>query len=170
MKTFTDTAGREWTIELTVASVKRVRSLLDVDLLSLQAGKPPLIARLGSDVCLLCDVLFALVKPQADERSVSDEQFGASLGGSAILHGLEGLYAELIDFFRQLGRTELAVAVERQREIIRLATSAAETRIRQIDLAKEVETTMDEAMRQAEADAGESEPGNASTASPGGSA
>ncbi|MBU0717313.1 MAG: hypothetical protein KJ749_03615, partial [Planctomycetes bacterium] len=58
-----------------------VKGLLDVNLLELEAGDPPLLTRLGTDVILLCDVIFALVKPQADTSGVTDEQFGAALGG-----------------------------------------------------------------------------------------
>jgi len=165
MKTFHDTTGREWTIELNVASVKRVRSLLGVDLLALHAGQPPLITCLGSDVCLLCDVLFALVKPQADAAQVSDEQFGQGLGGAALLDGQQALYAELADFFRALGRTDMTVAVQTQGETIRLATAAAEARIRKLDLAREVENEMAKADQQIRLQT----PGSAFTESPAGS-
>ena len=80
MKTFTDSAGRTWTVSLTIDAAKRVKGLLDVNLLELEAGDPPLLTKLGTDVILLCDVIFALVKPQADAAGVSDEQFGAALG------------------------------------------------------------------------------------------
>jgi len=165
MKTFKDSLDRTWTLALTVASVKRVRNLLGVDLLSLQDGTPPLITRLGTDVCLLCDVLFVLVKPDADRAEVTDEQFGQSLGGGAILDGQQALYAELIDFFHQLGRTELAVAVEKQGEIIRLATQSAATRMRKLDVKGQV----DRAMAKADAEIDRSDPGSASTSSPAGS-
>jgi len=43
-----------------------------------ETGDPPLLTRLGTDVILLCDVIFASVKPQADQHGVSDEQFRAA--------------------------------------------------------------------------------------------
>ena len=112
MKTFTDTAGRTWTIALTIDAAKRVKGLLDVNLLELEAGDPPLLTKLGTDVILLCDVIFALVKPQADQQGVTDEQFGAALGGEAILAAQTALYEELVHFFRGLGRNDLAKAVK----------------------------------------------------------
>ncbi|HUT59305.1 MAG TPA: hypothetical protein VNA25_15760 [Phycisphaerae bacterium] len=38
MKTFTDSAGRSWTISLTIDAAKRVKTLLEVNLLELEAG------------------------------------------------------------------------------------------------------------------------------------
>jgi len=71
-------------------------------------------------VILLCDVIFVLVKPQADAAGVSDEQFAAALGGDAILAAQTAFYEELVDFFRKLGRTDLAKAVDAQRRMIDL--------------------------------------------------
>jgi hypothetical protein len=144
MKTFTDTAGRTWTLALTIDAAKRVKSLLDVNLLELEAGDPPLLTRLGTDVILLCDVIFALVKPQADAAGVTDEQFAAALGGETILAAQTAFYEELVDFFRKLGRSDLAKAVDAQRRMIDLAVARIETRIDRLDLEAAVESTLGE--------------------------
>ena len=144
MKTFTDNAGRAWTLSLTIDAAKRVKGLLDVNLLELEAGDPPLLTRLGTDVILLCDVIFALVKPQADAAGVTDEQFGAALGGETILAAQTAFYEELVDFFRKLGRTDLAKAVDAQRRMIDLAVRRIETRIDRLDLEAAVESTLGE--------------------------
>jgi len=144
MRTFTDSAGRTWTVSLTIDAAKRVKGLLDVNLLELEAGDPPLLTKLGTDVILLCDVIFALVKPQADAAGVSDEQFGAALGGEVILAAQTAFYEELVDFFRKLGRTDLAKAVDAQRRMIDLAVRRIETRIDRLDLEAAVESTLGE--------------------------
>ncbi len=149
MKTFTDTAGRTWTIALTIDAAKRVKGLLDVNLLELESGDPPLLTRLGTDVILLCDVIFALVKPQADSAGVTDEQFGAALGGEAILAAQTALYEELVGFFRGLGRADLSKAVQAQRRMIDLAVTRIETRIDRLDLEAAVETCLRPADRKA---------------------
>jgi len=144
VKTFTDSAGRAWTLALTIDAAKRVKSLLDVNLLELEAGDPPLLTRLGTDVILLCDTIFALVKPQADAAGVTDEQFAAAMGGDAILAAQTAFYGELVDFFRKLGRTDLAKAVDAQRRMIDLAVARIETRIDRLDLEAAIETTLGE--------------------------
>jgi hypothetical protein len=144
MKTFTDSAGRTWTLALTIDAAKRVKSLLDVNLLELEAGDPPLLTRLGTDVILLCDVIFALVKPQADAAGVSDQEFAAALGGDVVLAAQTAFYEELVDFFRKLGRGDLAKAVDAQRRMIDLAVARIETRLGKLDLEAAVETTLGE--------------------------
>ena len=144
MRTFTDSAGRTWTLSLTLDAAKRVRSLLDINLLDLESGEPPLLTRLGTDVILLCDVVFAIVKPQADTAGVSDEEFGAALGGDVILAAQTAFYEELVDFFRQLGRSDLARAVDAQRRMIELTVKGIETRIEGLDIEGEVEAILAE--------------------------
>ncbi|MCC7409104.1 MAG: hypothetical protein IT442_13635 [Phycisphaeraceae bacterium] len=149
MKTFTDNASRSWTIQLTLDAVKRVKNLVGVNLLELEGGDPasggPLLTRLGTDVLLLCDVIYALIKPQADQRQgggVSDEQFAAALGGDAILAAQTAFYEELVDFFRGLHRGDLVKVVQMQRRMIDLAVQRIETRIDGLDLDATVATTL----------------------------
>ena len=90
MKSFTDNTGRTWTLAVTVGTIKRVRALCDVDLaniITIDAGTTPkvdLLEKLGSDPVLLVDVLYAAVKPEADAKGVTDEEFGRAMSGDAI--------------------------------------------------------------------------------------
>ena len=95
---------------------------------------PPLLTRLGIDVVLLCDVIFVLVKPQADSCEVTDVQFGEALGGKAILDAQTAFYEELVDFFRGLGRKDLVKAVKTQQKVIDLVIKRIETQISRLDL------------------------------------
>ncbi len=96
MKTFTDNAGRTWTVAINVDAIKRVRDLLEVDLLEVLDGK--LIEKLYRDPVLLCDVVYTACKPEADARSVTDEDFGRAMAGDAIEHAAKALLEELVDF------------------------------------------------------------------------
>jgi hypothetical protein len=97
MKTFTDSQGRTWTVVVNVSAVKRVRDLLDVDLLDVANGD--LLARLADDPCLLVDVLFALSKPEAQAKGVTDEDFGRGMVGGVLDEASSALMKELLDFF-----------------------------------------------------------------------
>ena len=68
MKIFADNSARTWAITVNVAAVKRVRELLQVNLLEIADQKGKLLERLVDDPCLLCDILFCLVKPEADAK------------------------------------------------------------------------------------------------------
>ncbi|HBG25663.1 MAG TPA: hypothetical protein DDX75_01050 [Phycisphaerales bacterium] len=138
MKTFTDNAGRTWTLSLTIDSAKRVRDLLGINLLEPEAGDPPLITRLGTDEFLLCDVLYCLIKPQADSLNITSEQFGQSIGGDVILAAQTVFYDELIDFFQKRGRTDRAKAAATQQKMINLAIAQVTQNLAQIDLDKKL--------------------------------
>jgi len=94
---FKDNKQRDWDVSVTVASVKRVRTELNVDLLDVEDGK--VIKELIGDPILLVDVLYVVCKPQADERGVSDEDFGSSLAGDAIEKATEAFLKSLVAFF-----------------------------------------------------------------------
>ena len=110
MTTFIDNKGRTWTLEVTVATVKRVRGLCKVDLNSIveldKNNKPSaeLLERLSSDPVLLVDVLYAVCKPQADKLNITDEDFGESMAGDAIEHATTALLEEVISFFPEAKR------------------------------------------------------------------
>ncbi len=63
MRTFKDNGGREWTIEINVSTLKRVRGLTGTDLMQVVEGAGGLIERLIRDPVLLCDVVYAVCKP-----------------------------------------------------------------------------------------------------------
>jgi len=140
MHAFRDTAGRTWQLSVTFGSAKRVKALLGINLLELEGGDPPLLTRLGTDVMLLCDVIFALIKPQADALGVSDEQWAEAMGGDAILAAQTALYEELTDFFQSRGRRDVATAIEKQRRLVDVAVRVAESRIEALDPQREVES------------------------------
>ena len=113
MKCFKDNHNRNWTIVVNVAAVKRVRSLLEINLLNVvkldEKNRPnvDLLEQLASDPILLCDVIYCICKPEADAQNISDEDFGMAMGGDAIEHATTALLEELVDFFPEAKRLVL---------------------------------------------------------------
>ena len=102
MHSFTDNAGRTWTVEITVADLKRLRAMLGIDIANLtEPDAPPeeqLLARLATDPVLLVDVLYVLCLDQAEKAGVTDEQFGRAMAGDAIEEATEALLEAIVDF------------------------------------------------------------------------
>jgi hypothetical protein len=96
MQTFRDNAGRTWAVSVDVAAIKRVRALAGFDLLSVMDGKA--VDRLIADPVLLCDVLCAVCRPDAERLGVTDEDFGRAMAGDAIDHATQALLEELVSF------------------------------------------------------------------------
>jgi hypothetical protein len=133
MPSFKDTNGREWLVTLNVAQVKRVRERLGLNLADLHQGN--LLVRLADPVTLV-DVLFVLVQPQAEEASVTDEQFASALGGDTLSSASTALLEALCDFFPQPTRLML-------RKVL------AQTQTRQADAVTKIENEGDELIRTA---------------------
>jgi len=142
MKTFTDAAGRTWTLALTLGTAMKVKAKLDIDLLQPEAGNPPLLTRLGTDEMLLGEVLCAMLEGQFEAHRVTDEDVRSSFDGQTLLAAQKAFYEELIDFFRSRGRSDRAKAVAKQMALIEAAVAAVETRIDALD----VDATIRDAM------------------------
>jgi len=89
-----------WEVSVNVGTIKRVKSLLKLDLMEVFADGGKLLDRLLTDPVLLCDVVFVMCKPQADSLGVSDEAFASAMGGDALAAATQALLEELADFFR----------------------------------------------------------------------
>jgi hypothetical protein len=132
---FTDKNGKEWTIEISIGSVRRVKAMLGIDLLDISGGN--VLESIASDPMRLCDVVYCLCKPEADAAGVDDYTFGEGLGGDAIESAANALIEDLISFFpsrqRAILRKALAIARSQQEQLIELA----ETKVSELsDLAK----------------------------------
>jgi hypothetical protein len=151
MKTFNDNTGRSWTIEVNVATVKRVRTLTGVNLLEVVEGT--LIERFIRDPVLLCDVVYAVCKPQADERQppVSDEEFGRAMAGDAIEHATTALLEELVSFSPSpRDRKNLGRVLEATKRVMDKARDLIETRLESGELEQAAERALAELAQQDE--------------------
>lgn len=142
MKTFTDAAGRTWTVSLNLGTAMAVKDKLGVDLLQPEAGDPPLLTRLGTDEMLLGEVLFALLAGQFETQKVTDADVRAGFDGATLLAAQKAFYEELVDFFRSRGRNDRARAVQTQERMIDAAVKAIETRIEGIDIDEAIHGAM----------------------------
>lgn len=115
MGMFTDSAGRAWTIVIDVTAIKRVRSALGVNLLDVIGGE--LLNRLTNDPVLLCDILYCLVKPEADSRKLTDEDFGRAINGDVIHNATRAFLESLADFFPSAQREILLKILAKTTEI-----------------------------------------------------
>lgn len=144
MRTFRDQTGRDWNLSINVGAVKRVRAELQIDLLTVVDPKADLLERLGSDPVLVVDLLYILCKPQADERGISDEQFGEMMGGGdTVLQANRAFLGELADFFPDpVKRRGMTTLIEKMGQLETKALALAERRMAAIDLDQILETAM----------------------------
>jgi len=161
MKTFTDAAGRTWTLTLNLGTAMAVKAKLDIDLLQPEAGDPPLLTRLGTDEMLLGEVLCAMLEGQFASHNLTEDDVRSAFDGQTLLAAQKAFYEEMIDFFRSRGRNDRAKAVAKQMAMIDAAVTAIETKLDGIDPRQVVEETITSgggAMSGASPDHSDSEP------------
>ena len=140
MKTFKDNAGRTWTVSVNVDAIRRVRSALGVNLM--EAVEGDLLEQLSSDPVLLCDVIYVVCRPEAEARSVSDEDFGRAMAGDAIGHATAALLEDLVDFFPQGRRRVLSKALAKLQAVEARALGYAEARLDDPELDRRIEAAL----------------------------
>jgi hypothetical protein len=135
MRLFKDSQGQDWTLSVSVGAIKRVRALTElagdkIDLLRPEDGDPSLVERL-IDPLFVCDLVYCLVKPQADGLGIDDQAFGERMVGPAIGAAMTALYDELIDFFLSIGRTHLAELLKTHKAIVQAIVDEATSQVQQ---------------------------------------
>ena len=110
MKTFTDAAGRSWTVTINTNAIKRAKDTAGVYLVDIVNGD--LYARLLLDPVLVCDVAYGVCKPEADARKFTREDFNAALVGDAIKAARDAILEDLVDFFPNPVRDRLKEATK----------------------------------------------------------
>ena len=135
MKSFTDNAGRIWTVAVNVAALKRVRAICNVDLNAIvemdEKNNPStkLLEQLSADPVLLVDVLYAVCKNEADAQGITDEDFGRAMAGDVIDHATAALLDEIVNFFPEAKRQAFQKLLSATRRFEKIAREKLESLI-----------------------------------------
>jgi hypothetical protein len=127
---------------LNVGSIKRARDIAGVDLLD-SGGGAGSIAKLISDPVALSETIYAVCKPQADERGISIDGFCESMFGDCIERATTSLLGALVDFTpNPKDRENLRAAIDRTNAAI----ETGRTEIRKFVESGAIERDIDEAL------------------------
>lgn len=114
MVTWKDKQNREWAIDLTLGTARKLRKATLVDLVD--ESKVNQIAKLLTDRETLANVLWFLSKDRAESVNVTEDEFFDALDCDALLSGWEGLAEAYINFCQPQARAGLKTAIEKQTE------------------------------------------------------
>jgi hypothetical protein len=112
VKSYKDLKSNTWQVEVTAATVKRVKGLTGVDLPALAANGWQGFGKLADDVIAFLEVMHAVLRGQAESQGVTEEQFLESHAGDVIQQAAFALQEAIVDFFpdprqREIHRTVL---------------------------------------------------------------
>jgi len=137
--------GSAFVIEISMATVKRVRQLLGVNVLDILGTGEELGGYITDDVKTV-DVLCAICRPQLEAKHMSDEDFGRGFDQEALVNATNTLMDEVANFFREPRKGLVKQAIAKARalsaEMERRQVAAAERALSALDLETLLETHM----------------------------
>jgi hypothetical protein len=101
MAKFKDKAGGEWSIDLTVGDVERLKDEADLDIDALAADPRAATALMVLGARPLAHALWVLCQDQAKDRGVSDRDFGFRLDREALDRGCDALLEAFLRFYQR---------------------------------------------------------------------
>jgi hypothetical protein len=123
-----DTLGREWTFRFTALTVRDLSRHTGLSTKAL-SGPNSLLQRIGEDDETLCIALWQTIRPQAEQRGVSEDDWFAALDDDCLQEATKEWLESYINFSHPARRTVLSkIATESRRQID--------------EAAKEIETTL----------------------------
>jgi len=133
MRTFKTKDGAEWTVDVTVGTVKRCLDETGLKLTDLFATDRQVQGFFSDDV-QFCLVLAAVIRPQLEAAGKTTEDFLSVIDGTCIEQAVEALIGEVADFFQEPRKGLLKRMLAKYQ--------AAHAKVRAEDLAK-VETKLE---------------------------
>ena len=130
MASFRDNEKNIWDLSITVNTLKRLKEI-DVDLMG---DLNKMLEKMASDPILLCDILYVTCQKQADERKMSDVDFGEMLVGDVIEHATEAFVEALINFIPARRGKLLRAMMAKGQEIAQIEEKQVEKAIAELDL------------------------------------
>jgi hypothetical protein len=119
MSQFKDSLGRPWTLSITVGSLKRIEAHAGFDIADISNGKAVLL--FTGDHRDLVPVVWPLVKKQADEKGIDEENFSEALWGEGVASAIAAVKEALLDFFPPDRRPVIRAMTEKMDAVMRLA-------------------------------------------------
>jgi hypothetical protein len=120
MAKFRDSGGRDWEINLTILTMKKLREDSDIRLTD-----PEQLASIFDDPVKQLDVLWAVCQKQAESYDMSPEDFAVVMT-KEYTSFIECLVKGLEDFFRLCGSPELAAIIEKTLHVSKQKQQAVE--------------------------------------------
>lgn len=132
MASFKDLNGREWTIELDAPTVRQIRTECGgIDLLG-DDGKA--YDRMYDDPLLLCDVLWSILKDEAQAAGIDGKQFFKAVKGDPFEFALAAIQKAITDFFPSQRRKLLETVAEKNAKFREAGMAEALKRLSDPDL------------------------------------
>ena len=123
MSKFTDSAGREWEIEVSLGMQKRVLKDAEFDLFEADDH-----IAMSVDPCKIGMVLYSVLQPQIEAAGLSPEEFANGFDGNTCDEAMRALQEALVAFFLKASPAKgrmLEACLSKTAEILEKSSSLA---------------------------------------------
>lgn len=150
MQKFTDKKGKTWTFELNIFMARKIRTMLDLDLINIvsvddkKRPSMPVIERLSSDPFLLVDLLFVLCSEEAQRENISDEDFASRFDGDLIATATDAVLDEIVNFSQPAKRKVLARILKEARSFAEKMEKKTDQILKSPELTNEIQSSLSE--------------------------
>ncbi|MEI8244630.1 MAG: hypothetical protein WCI51_02300 [Lentisphaerota bacterium] len=127
MHSFKDNKGVEWVVEVNMATVKRVKNALGINIADLDNRE--FMQKLKDDIIFLIDLLYLTCKEQADKRAITDEAFASLIFGDVLEQAVSAFLESYVDFFPAGTRQRLRAAQNLMSPVIEKALAAIDQKL-----------------------------------------
>ncbi len=158
MGRFTDNAKNDWDVDISVATIRRIKSVLDVNLLDVAEDGGKLAKRLEDDPVLLIDCLFVCCEKQAAARNVKDVDFGEAMFGDTLEAAANAFWEALVAFFPPAKRRLLEKARQKLKALETKALELCNRRLDSPELAAKLDGILENTKREIDAHFGTPSP------------
>ena len=118
MQNFTDDTGRQWTVRVTVETVRRIREQAGVNVIDVFSDVDLLQKLMFTDHVLVADCLYAAIRPDADKINITKLQFAESLSGDSLESASAAFLDALANFFPKAQRDALTRVLKKSRAAV----------------------------------------------------
>lgn len=95
---FTDNTGLEWSVVLTIGSMRRIKTQLGIDLSGVLNNKDSFLSVIR-DPLYIFDMIYIICEKQAAERGISPEMFGESIASGDVVEAATNCMIQAIANF-----------------------------------------------------------------------
>lgn len=99
MRTFKDSCGNDWSVNVNVATVMRIKQETDKMLPAIFDDNCKLLGELSQDYFTLARILYICCAVECEARGMLPEQFPERLAGDSLAQAMEALWRSTADFF-----------------------------------------------------------------------
>ncbi len=143
-KKFTDALGRVWIVNLTWTCAQRIKAEAGIaldDLIPKTGKDSPMhpLHELITDGMKLFDLLWAIFRPECEQKGISKDQFGDGFSGDTFTEAAHAFMGGLHDFFPKtnpLRRTIVKQMLAKGNEAMQIAAQRMEKELSALDMNK----------------------------------